>query len=284
MSKKLTKGQVQDALNGLTAPQVAGIFAATGQQGMRPATLGLRPAGDLGPTSSVPGVSATLLGGESPLIIPAEGGVDYTMEKKMAEKAEKRARKLAKKSGLAKAMRDPVRALSRLELLAGQLPARHPARLRAAAVVLRQKLAMQAEAQETGSIVKAIGNAGDVDVASEVAASLSEVERALGISASSAPWQPARIDARSQLQAIIAGTSPSQSLSGTQNRQALTADASPAAAAVQAVKSSGLGEALIKAEAEVRVAETSGDSTRLSTAHQNLTVLKLKVAHRAEGI
>lgn len=282
--RRAMKGLAQDALNGLAAPQLGGQFPWTGAQSLGAATAGFKPVPSLGPTNGLPGVSATLQGGESPLIIPAEGGLDYTMEEKMARKAEKRARKLAKKSGLAKAMRNPVRALSRLELLAGQLPARHPARMRAAGVVLKQKLAMHAEAETTGSMAKAVGNMGDIDTATEIAASLNEVEQALGLSSSAGPFSGPQIDARQQLQAIMSGTSPMQSLAGTQDSRALTAYTSPAAVLGQVLKVDGLGEELAKAEAEVRKAEVSGDSTRLSVAHQDLTVLKLKAAHRAEGI
>ena len=58
MGKKLRKGASLDALGGLNMPEAAGIFAATGTQGISAATLGLKPVGNLGPINSNPGVSA----------------------------------------------------------------------------------------------------------------------------------------------------------------------------------------------------------------------------------
>lgn len=280
--KKLTKGLVQAALNGTAAPQLGGTFGLTGAQGISPATLGPGLIGSLGLVNSNPGVSATLEGGESPYVIPAEAGLDFTgnLEKAARKQVRKAAKRAAKKSLVAKAAKDPIKMLARLELLTKRLNPNDPRRLHAAAVVLGAKL----RANGSGSVAKGVMELGSIDSAAEIANALGDVEAALGISGSAAPFDPGRIDARGQLQAIMAGTSPQQSLAGTQNSGALTAYRSPAAALAQTLKSSGLDTALAKAEAEVRAAESSGNSIRLSAAHQDLSVLKLKAAHRAEGI
>lgn len=282
--RKLLKGAVQDALGGTKAPQVAGTFPFTGVQGVSSATLGQKLVGSTVPldqsASSVPGMTLALRGGESPYVVGAEvgGGLDMTMEKalrKRAKKVNKKAQKRAIKP-LLKARRDPLAAIARLELLARQLRPQHPARLRAAGVVLKAKMRAEAEAATGDSLRKAVGAVDPV----EVVAALSEVEQALGISSSAAPFMPPRIDARQQLRQIMAGTAPDQSLADAQDSQSLTWYRSPASALGQALKSSGMVEELAAAEAEVINAEASGNGHALSAAQERLTLARLKAAHR----
>lgn len=282
---KTRKGQTQDSLGGLKIPAMAGVCTSTGEQSIGPATLGLRPVGSTVPSnqvpSSVPGVTATLGAGESPYLIAAESGIDYTMEKRMNKKAEKAARKAARRTLLAKSQRAPLQQLARLELLAGQLRPNDPLRMRAAAVVLKEKLMMSHTAGTSG-LAKAVADAGGIDSATAIASALTDVERALGIGDSATHFQPAQIDPRAQLQRIMSGQG-SESMQGRQDSGALTMYSSPAAALGQVLKG-GLGEQLAAAEAEVAKAEASGNSNRLTAAHEQLTRLRLTAAHRVRGV
>lgn len=283
---KAKKGAIQDGLQGLRTPEVAGVFAATGEQSITRSTLGPKPVGSTVPAnqvpSSVPGMSASLGAGESPLILPAEAGLDYTKEdRRMAKKAKKAARKAAKKSLLVKCQPDPIKYLSKLEMLAGQLKPQHPARLRAAGVVLKAKLLAREAGASAGDLRKAVTDLGNIGTVAEIAASLQEVEQALGIGNSSRPWGPGQIDARAQLQRIMSGQG-SESLAGSQDSKALTAYRSPAAAMGALLKAEDR-EGLAAAEAELRKAEASGNSTRLSAASERLTYERLKAAHKITG-
>lgn len=309
---KARKGQSQDALGGLNPPQVAGMFTATGEQSMAPATSGIKPVASW-PTNGLPGVASATLGGQSTYGIVAEqsGGLDLT--KKAIKRAVKRAIKNAGNNGnvtvqqltdaitatcaasdirdvggqvlpkyLAKAVkqvqRDPVAALSRLELLSRQLKPTHPARMSAAAFILRSKLVAHDTPLPSG-LKKAVASIDPI----ELLGVASEVEAALGISGSAAPFSPNAIDARSQLQRIMGGQQ-SASLRGTQDPKAMTAYTSPAAALGAVLKRDGSGDELIAAEQAVAKAEQSGDMFQLSAAREHLAYLRLRAAHRAEGM
>lgn len=307
------KGTSQDALGGLRSPEVAGVFAATGRQSVSPATVVERFLPTLGPTNSLPGVSATLEGGESPYAIPAEAGLDFTKKARKARRKRlkrtlRRALKNANNKGeisaadmaeivgaarsasditlggsplpkyVAKAIRkverDPVAALSRLEVLASGLKATNPARMRAAALVLRSKLLAHDTAASTGSVRKAVGSLDPI----ELWQASVEVERALGMGGSSAaPFSQGALDADTQLRRILHGGTP-QSLRGTQAPGSVTGG--PAATLGLALKG-GLGEDIVSAEKAVKEAAKSGDAGQLAAAEQNLTFQRLKAAHRA---
>lgn len=277
--RRIAKGVVQDALNGTAAPQAAGVFAATGQQSMAPATLGQKLTGNLGPVNGVPGVSATLQGGESPYVIPS-ANYDETMEKRASKQVRKAAKKAEKQSLLRKAQSNPLEMLSRLEVLAGQLvpprfAERDPRRIQAYAVIQKARLRMEATAAITGSVAKGVAEAAEVDLASEVAQSLAQVEAALGIAGSSGYWRPPQIDARGQMERIMSG-GQSESLRGTQDSRALTAYGSPAAAMGQVLKQTGSGDEIVKAEAAVRAAEATGRADLVSAAEAAATQARFR--------
>ena len=324
MRKTMTKGQVQDALEGTKAPEAAGTFVQTGVQSVGNATLGVRDVGSFVPSdqepSSIPGVVARLRGGESPYAIPAEAGLDLTPSR--LKKAKKRARKArrkvlrhlkrAMKAGnggdlsseqmaalvtavrsasdiqlgdgrvldeyaakqVRKVARDPVAALARLELLCQQLRPNHPARMRGAAVVLKSKLLANDTAVGSGSVRKALGAIDPLEILSATR----EAEAALGVGPSSVAFQPAQLDAETQLRRIVSGRAPAQSLRGTQAPGSVRGG--PAAQLGLMLKN-GAAEAIAKAEAEVKVAEQSGDAVRLSQAQERLTYERLLAVHRA---
>jgi hypothetical protein len=320
--KRAKKGASQDALGGLSAPQIAGIFAATGAQSMASATSGLR--GDLGtltpaghdPTG-LPGMTATLRGGETPYEIPAlddaytvvnRGPVGPLMAHGATKKARKRMRKALRRAlknannggslsademalivgaareandvrsvgapvnakyvnkALKKAARNPGEALARLEAMTSRLKPTHPVRMSAASVVLKARLTNQA-----GGLIDPV----------EILGAQADVEQALGISGSAAPFSPGALDARSQLARIASG-GQSASLRGSQDTAAITGG--PAAQLGLALKSDGLGDELAAAERAVKAAEAGSDGFQLSQAHERLTLARLKAAHRAGGI
>ena len=323
MSRRMSKGASQDALQGTKAPAVAGVFAQTGVQGVASATLGEKLTGSTVPDnqspSSVPGSTQRLRGGESPYVTDAEasGGLDLTAGglKKARKRARKARRKVlrhlkrAMKAGnggdlsaeqmaaivgagrsasdvrlgdgtvlpkylakqVRKVARDPAGALARLEALAQQLRPNHPARMSAAAVVLKAKLAANTAATAGGSVRKGLAAVDPL----EVMGALDDVSRALGLTGSAAPFAAARINADQQLRRIIAGGA-SESLRATQDAAAITGG--PAARLGLTLKS-GAAQEIAKAEAAVREAEASGDAVRLSRAQERLTLERLKAVH-----
>jgi hypothetical protein len=283
LAKKVAKGLVQDALRGTSLPEIGGSFALTGAQSFGPATSGLKPVGNDGPMNSVPGTNATLGAGESPYNIPAESAIDQTrkiVEKMMQKEAKKAAKKQAKNTLLAKTRKDPVGMLHELERLSTKLKPNHPLRLHAAGVALKAKL-LAANANAEGGLAKSAVSLGSMDTTTSIANALQDVEAALGISESGAPFQPDKLDARAQLARIMGGGA-SESLAEHQNADALSAYGSPAASLGQMIKSD-TKQALLKAEAEVKAAEASGDYRRISAANEQVSFEKLKAHHELHG-
>lgn len=267
--KKLKKGAVQDGLQGMRMPEVASIFGLTGVQSMGPATGGMRPVGSTVPSnqapSSVPGTTASLLGGQSAYQVPAEAGIDLTLSKKAQKKIQKELSRRLKAFSLLKqrlAMLEPKQRNNALARSAS-----------AVASVTERRMRNIAEA-DGGSVVKALAA---IDPA-EVAGATADVSRVLGISDSAARWAPQQLDALTQLRRILSG--PPESLAGAQN-SAAAGVGGPAAQLGQVLKNGGLREELAAAEAEVRKAEASGDQFAVSRAHEALTLARLKLVHRA---
>lgn len=258
--KKLKKGAVQDALMGMKMPEAAAVFPYTGMQSMAPATGVMRNVGSTVPAnqvpSSVPGMTASLAGGETPFSIPAESGLDLT----------KKARKAVRKE-----LNRRLAALSLLEERATLLRERQPNNpfaLSALGIAARNKRRAQNTATEPeGSLAKAVAS---IDPA-EVFASLRDVTRALGIEDSAARWEPQQLNALQQLRNIMGGQ-PSESLRGRVDPSAVVGG--PAAVAGYSYKAAG--DEIAQAEERVRKARETGRAELIAQAESDATQARFR--------
>lgn len=173
-----------------------------------------------------------------------------------------------------KVEKDPIAALDRLEKAASQLPARHPARVHAAQLVLFHKMRMT----HAGSMAKAVSSIS-ANEAAAIAASAREVAGAIRAPAQDLlPTPPSR---RDQLAAVRDGTYEPATLAGQQNPDIASIYTSPAASLGQIQKSDE--HRLDAAEAAFAKAKADGTAADIARAGEQVTIARLSLFHAATG-